>query len=235
MALAVAGAASGLTLLSGGAVAGAATAANHVEPATSAQQVDGVDGGHHKVCRYEVIAKHGLGVRTGPGLKYKRVGTLHYGAHIGADCKRHGWTQLRQGVPHAWIGKWVAVRYLKPIRPIRVCRYEVIAKHGLAVRQGPGLKYKKVGTLPYGKHIGADCKNSGWTQLRQSVPPAWIGKWVAVRYLKPIRPHGGAAAGGGGTSMSSNFPMLAGAGLGVLALGGGIAVVARRRQVKGVS
>ncbi|MEU8307658.1 hypothetical protein AB0C84_29255 [Actinomadura sp. NPDC048955] len=226
MALAVAGAAGGLSLLSGGAVAVAATGASHAEAASSASQA--------AVCRYEVTARHGLAVRTGPGVKFKRVGTLPYRKHISADCKKTGWTQLRGSVPPAWIGKWVAVRYLKPITAVKVCRYEVIAKHGLAVRNGPGTKFKQVGTLPYGKHIGADCKNSGWTQLRQSVPPAWIGKWVAVRYLKPIKPHGGVMAGGGGTSMSS-FPMLAGAGLGVLALGGGIAVAARRRQVKGVS
>ncbi|MEU9838147.1 hypothetical protein AB0C69_02885 [Actinomadura sp. NPDC048032] len=226
MALAVAGAASGLSLLSGGAVAVAATDANHAEAATAARQA--------AVCRYEVTARHGLAVRNGPGVKFKQVGTLPFRKHISADCKKTGWTQLRGSVPPAWIGKWVAVRFLKQITPVRVCRYEVTARHGLAVRNGPGVKFKQVGTLPFGKHIGADCKNSGWTQLRQSVPPAWIGKWVAVRFLKPIKPHGGVMAGGGGTSMSS-FPMLAGAGLGVLALGGGIAVVARRRQVKGVS
>ncbi|SNR37571.1 SH3 domain-containing protein [Actinomadura mexicana] len=226
MALAVAGAAGGLSLLSGGAVAVAATGADHAEAATTARQA--------AVCRYEVTARSGLAVRTGPGVRFRRIGTLPYRKHISADCKNSGWTQLRGSVPAAWIGKWVSRTYLKPITPIRVCRYEVTARSGLAVRNGPGTRFKQVGTLPHGKHIGADCKNSGWTQLRQSVPQAWIGKWVFRTYLKPIRPSGGVSAGGGGTSMSS-FPMLAGAGLGVLALGGGIAVVARRRQVKGVS
>ncbi|MEV3923374.1 SH3 domain-containing protein [Actinomadura coerulea] len=226
MALAVAGAAGGLSLLSGGAVAVAATDAGHAEAATTASRA--------AVCRYEVTARHGLAVRTGPGVKFKRIGTLPFGKHISADCKRSGWTQLRGSVPPAWIGKWVSRTFLKPITPIRVCRYEVTARHGLAVRNGPGVKFKQVGTLPFGKHISADCKNSGWTQLRGSVPPAWIGKWVSRTFLKPIKPHGGVKAGGGGTSMAS-FPMLAGAGLGVLALGGGIAVAARRRQVKGVS
>ncbi|NDU77584.1 hypothetical protein GWI34_33945 [Actinomadura sp. DSM 109109] len=226
MALAVAGAASGVTLLSGGAVAVAATTADHAEVAAAAERA--------AVCRYEVTARSGLSVRTGPGVKYRKVGSLPYRKHISADCKNSGWTQLRGGVPAAWIGKWVSRAYLKPITPIRVCRYEVTARSGLAVRNGPGTRFKKVGSLPYRKHISADCKNSGWTQLRGGVPAAWIGKWVARAYLKPIKPTGGVRAGGGGTSMSS-FPMLAGTGLGVLALGGGIAVAARRRQVKGVS
>ncbi|MGI5205895.1 SH3 domain-containing protein [Spirillospora sp. CA-108201] len=227
MALAVAGAAGGLSLLSGGTAAVAATAGNHAEAATTARQAAAV-------CRYEVTARSGLAVRTGPGVKFRRIGTLPFRKHISADCKRSGWTQLRGSVPPAWIGKWVSRTFLKPITPVKVCRYEVTARSGLAVRNGPGTRFKQVGTLPFGKHIGADCKNSGWTQLRQSVPPALIGKWVFRSFLKPIKPRGGVSAGGGGTSMSS-FPMLAGAGLGVLALGGGIGVVARRRQVKGVS
>ena len=227
MALAVAGTAGGLTLLSGGAVAVAATAATHAEAATTTAD-------RAAVCRYEVTARSGLAVRTGPGVRFRKVGSLPYRKHISADCKNSGWTQLRGSVPPAWIGRWVSRAYLKPITPIRVCRYEVTARSGLAVRNGPGTRFKRVGTLAYRLHISADCKNSGWTQLRGSVPPALIGKWVSRTYLKPIRPSGGVSAGGGGTSMSS-FPMLAGAGLGVLALGGGIVVVARRRQVKGVS
>ena len=226
MALAVAGAASGLTLLSGGAVAGAATA-HTTEAATTVNQA----AAPLPACRYVVTAKHGLAVRMGPGVKFHQVGTLKYGAHITADCKNSGWTQLRGGVPQAWIGKWVSRTYLRPLG----CGYTAVAKHGLAVRTGPGVKYPQVGTLKYGTRVNAECKSkNGWVRLYGGVPQAWIGKWVSSKYLRSGHPVGRVDAGGGGTSMAG-FPMLAGAGAGVLALGGGIAVVTRRRQVKGVS
>lgn len=116
----------------------------------------------------------------------------------------------------------------------KVCRYEVTARDGLRVRTGPGTKYRVVGKLPHRKHISADCKSTGWTRLRGSVPEMFLNKWVSRKWLKPIRPSGGVGTGGGGTSTHTN-PLLAGAGAGIIALGGGAAIVARRRQVKGVS
>ncbi|MFF5258113.1 SH3 domain-containing protein [Actinomadura viridis] len=116
----------------------------------------------------------------------------------------------------------------------KVCRYQVIAKSGLNVRSGPGVKYRIVGALDYGTHISADCMAKGWTQLRGGVPKKLVGKWVARMYLHEIKPHhssdpsGGVSAGAGGTSTDVT-PVLA-AGLGSIALGGGAMVMARRRR-----
>ncbi|MDL4816151.1 hypothetical protein [Actinomadura opuntiae] len=220
MALAVAGAAGGLSLLGGGTAAEAAAAPHRAEAAA-------------KVCRYEVTARHGLNVRTKPNGAV--VDTLPYRKHLSADCKASGWTQLRGGVPAKDIGKWVSTTYLRPITTGGICRYEVTARHGLNVRETPNGKLVPP-PLPYAKHIGADCTaTKGWVRLRQSVPANQIGKWVSRTYLKPITPRGGVMAGGGGTAAASNGPLLAGAGLGVIALGGGVAIAALRRRAKGLS
>ncbi|GAA2155895.1 SH3 domain-containing protein [Actinomadura napierensis] len=224
--LAMAGAASGLTLLTGG------TAAQAAAPATPHKAAAA------KICRYEVIARSGLNVRTGPGTQFRKVPPpLAYGKHIGADCtSTHGWTRLRQSVPAGQIGKWVSRTYLKPIVTGGVCRYEVNARSGLNVRETPNGRLVPP-PLPYRKHIGADCTaTNGWVRLRQSVPANQVGKWVFRAYLKPITPRSGVMAGGGGTSAStSRDPLLAGAGLGVIALGGGVAIAALRRRAKGLS
>ena len=91
--------------------------------------------------------------------------------------------------------------------------------------------------LRRGQHITADCRGSeaGWRALRQSVPSNQIGKWVSGAFLKPIRgARGGVEAGAGGTSAASS-PLLAGAGLGVIALGGGVGIAAFRRRAQGLS
>lgn len=122
----------------------------------------------------------------------------------------------------------------------RTCSYKVVTRGAdLNVRSGPSTKYRVVGHLKNGKHVTADCKkkSDSWTRLRGGVPKNLIGKWVYGAYLKPVRPSGGAGTGGGGTSAEINTPMLAttGAGLGAIALGGGIALTARRRRSEGQS
>ncbi|WP_208273300.1 hypothetical protein [Actinomadura nitritigenes] len=120
--------------------------------------------------------------------------------------------------------------------PAKICRYEVTAST-LTVRTGPGVNYDPVPPPLYrAAHIGADCTSShgGWVQVWQGVQEDQMGMWVSAAYLKPIRALGGAEAGAGGTSAAAN-PMLAGAGLGAIALGGGVAVAARRRRAQGAA
>lgn len=222
MALAVAGAAGGLTLLAGGA-AEAATATSQLAAAP-------------QICRYEVTASS-LNVRTGPGTRWETVPPpLRRGKHLGADCitSQSGWHQLRSNQ----VGKWVSGQFLRLLSHSgRSCRYEVTA-NTLNVRTGPSTGYSvSPPPLHRGQHITADCRGSeaGWRALRQSVPSNQIGKWVSGAFLKPIRgARGGVEAGAGGTSAASS-PLLAGAGLGVIALGGGVGIAAFRRRAQGLS
>ncbi|MFI0409168.1 hypothetical protein [Actinomadura sp. 3N508] len=116
-----------------------------------------------------------------------------------------------------------------------ICRYEVTARHGLRVHQTPRGKVIPP-ALKFGSHVNADCKTShgGWVELRGDVPVEQRHGWVFAKYLKRIKPVGGVSAGGGGTSVVAN-PTLAGAGIGALVLGAGIAISARRRQARNVA
>ncbi|MVZ99947.1 hypothetical protein F8568_006050 [Actinomadura sp. LD22] len=222
MALAVAGTAGGLMLLTTGTADAAATPHLAAAPA---------------ICRYQVTAS-ALNVRTGPGTRWETVPPpLQHAKHLGADCitSQSGWHQLRSNQ----VGKWVSGQYLRLLSHSgRSCRYEVTASR-LNVRTGPSTGYNtSPPQLHRGQHITADCRASeaGWRALRQSVPANQVGKWSFGAYLKPIRSaRGGVMAGAGGTSAASGNPLLAGAGLGVIALGGGVAIAAFRRRAPELS
>lgn len=116
-----------------------------------------------------------------------------------------------------------------------LCRYEVIARDGLRVRETPRGKVIPP-ALKFGTRVIADCTPShgGWVELHGGVPVSQRHGSVFAKYLKRLGPAGGVSAGGGGTSMEANWT-LAGAGIGALVLGGGIAITARRRQVRNVA
>lgn len=116
-----------------------------------------------------------------------------------------------------------------------LCRYEVIARHGLRVRETPRGKVIPP-ALKFGTRVIADCTPShgGWVELHGGVPVSQRHGSVFAKYLKRLGPAGGVSAGGGGTSMEANWT-LAGAGIGALVLGGGVAISARRRQVRNVA
>ena len=114
-----------------------------------------------------------------------------------------------------------------------ICRYEVTARHGLRVHQTPRGKVIPP-ALKHHARVDADCKPShgGWVELHGGVPVSQRHGWVFAKYLKRIKPVGGISAGGGGTSASAANPALAGAGIGAIVLGAGVAISARRRQVR---
>lgn len=116
-----------------------------------------------------------------------------------------------------------------------VCRYYVNAKGGLNVRNTPGGKV--IGALPYKTHLSARCTEPSktWARLRAGVPKKFIDKYVFREYLTRIHsPKGGVDAGGGGTAVTrvaaSPGAPLAAAGLGAIALGGGLGIVSWRRR-----
>ncbi|GLZ06264.1 hypothetical protein Acsp03_37300 [Actinomadura sp. NBRC 104412] len=105
------------------------------------------------------------------------------------------------------------------------CRYEVTAS-ALHVREKP--QGKIVGSLPRGRKFTGSCKTTrGYVQIFSVVPSKFNHKWVYGRYVKRI-PHGGIPAGAGGASVSPDY-LMAGAGLGAIALGGGLVLTRRRR------
>lgn len=81
-------------------------------PAANAQE------GDYGICEYRVTARHGLKVHTGPGLRYRVIGTLPYRKEVRADCKKRGWTELRGDVPVELRHGFVDAAHLRLIRVI---------------------------------------------------------------------------------------------------------------------
>jgi hypothetical protein len=123
---------------------------------------------------------------------------------------------------------------------LATCWFKVNARHGLWVRKGPGTGHGKITLLKKGTKIRTTCASSGWVKIHE--PVKYKGKhikggWVARKYLCPLdskAPHGAVDTGGGGTSTSeAASPLLPATGVGLFALGSGIAIAASRRRAAG--
>jgi hypothetical protein len=116
---------------------------------------------------------------------------------------------------------------------VTTCSYKVIAHHGAHVRKEPKKDHNVITTLPHGTHIRATCAKSGWVKIVW--PKTFKGHvikdgWVDRHLLAPVhKPHGGVDAGGGGTSAEAS-PLLPATGVGLFALGSGVAFAAWRRR-----
>ncbi|MEU8302419.1 hypothetical protein AB0C84_02575 [Actinomadura sp. NPDC048955] len=116
----------------------------------------------------------------------------------------------------------------------QLCEYLVTAPHGLNVHELPNVHSKIVGVLKYHQKPWADCKKTGYTEIRGNVPVQLRHGFIDVKYLHKIRviPTGGVETGAGGTSAGASAgtdSALAAAGLATVLAGGGIALAARRR------
>nr|WP_143227368.1 hypothetical protein [Actinomadura mexicana]SNS25485.1 hypothetical protein SAMN06265355_113202 [Actinomadura mexicana] len=112
----------------------------------------------------------------------------------------------------------------------QLCEYSVTARDGLNVHELPNVHSKIVGVLKYHQRPWADCRKTGFTEIRGNVPVQLRHGFIDVKYLHRIRviPTGGVETGAGGTSAGPDSA-LAAAGLATVLAGGGIALAARRR------
>lgn len=63
-----------------------------------------------KGTKYRVTAKSGLNIRSGPGVSYKKVGALNYGATCTVYKTQNGWGKISQTA-----SKWVSMAWLKKV------------------------------------------------------------------------------------------------------------------------
>jgi hypothetical protein len=113
------------------------------------------------------------------------------------------------------------------------CSWVVVAR-STDVRQDAGTRFRLLTKLVSGDFISKACETkNGWVKILE---PEYIrgarirGGWVVLKDLKPIgTPHDAVGAGGGGTSKAADT-LLPATGLGLIALGGGVAITRRRRQ-----
>ncbi|WP_141579271.1 hypothetical protein [Actinomadura sp. WMMA1423] len=113
---------------------------------------------------------------------------------------------------------------------VQLCEYLVTAPHGLNVHELPNVHSKVVGVLKYHQKPWADCKKTGYTEIRGNVPVQLRHGFIDVKYLRKLRviPTDGVKAGAGGASTGTDSALVA-AGLATVLAGGGLTLAARRR------
>lgn len=135
-----------------------------------------------------------LNVRTGPGVQFKKIGSLSYDLKdirvIECTESKSKWCKI---LHHTTPIGWVSARYIESVNKIYDYSYKVI-KHRegdfLNVRMGPGIEFKKIGLLAHNaRNIKInDCKktftkgkNRNWCNISHTSTA--IG-WVSKNYLE---------------------------------------------------
>ncbi|WP_433475229.1 hypothetical protein ACQPZP_42305 [Spirillospora sp. CA-142024] len=90
-------------LVAAGPAAGASVTEQRTVTSTSAAVAAAPSAQQARVCRYVVIARHGLRIHRRPSIHSRVIGHLRFRQRVLADCRSHrGWVQLR-GKKHGWV------------------------------------------------------------------------------------------------------------------------------------
>jgi uncharacterized protein YgiM (DUF1202 family) len=140
---------------------------------------------------YRIAAAHGVNLREGPGMHYRTVGSVKpAGTLVSTRHQRvAGWVQVSTSD-----GKrgWVATKY---VRRTTLPVFQVIAKPGVNLRTGPGVRFKQVRLLKTGITVAGTGKYSGaWAQLSLSSGTIAWAPLPSLRRIGPA-PKVGAAPG----------------------------------------
>ncbi len=136
---------------------------------------------------YRVTASPSLKVREGPGGAYNSIGLLYTNEkveEINANADR-SWLKTRKA-DGSLIG-WSSSAYLEVVTgtppPVEKRMYRVTASPSLKVREGPGLNYTSLGTVPLNsivEEIGANADRT-WLKIKNSTG-SLVG-WSFAIYL----------------------------------------------------
>jgi hypothetical protein len=185
-----------------------------------AQDFGGEDGHHHhkKICHYVVISKHAK-IRKGPGFEFRVIGKLHRGQVIKASCKTvHGFVKL-----------------------VHRKRFheDLFADDGGDFGLGDFEHHGK-GDHEHGRHTKGDLELGDFEHhgkgdhehgRHKHHKDGWVFRLKLLKLHKRADdPRGAVDTGAGGTADKASPVLPAAAGLGLITLGSGIAITARRRR-----
>lgn len=139
-----------------------------------------------KTAVVEITATIGLNVRSGPGTNYKRIKTLKRRTIIEITKKETdksgnlwGYAPKHKGYISMYWTKPVATPEPKTATD-KAITVQVIARVGLNYRTGAGIKYKKLGTLGYGRKVQVTKQQGGWGYVSS------VGGWISMKYTKQV-------------------------------------------------
>jgi uncharacterized protein YraI len=148
-------------------------------------------------CLYRVtkVASHDtLSMRLGPGVQYKKVGFIPSNARnikiVGYEIQigRFFWVPIEYNGISGWVNSYYLAKDC-PINELPACSFQVVNvrfNDSLSVRNGPGIRYKKIYQLaPNATGIEVTSRalkvgRSYWVRIKYN----GISGWVNRRYIQ---------------------------------------------------
>ena len=116
------------------------------------------------------VTANSLYMRSGPGKSNKQKGTVKKNDVLKISQVSNGWGKIRSN------GNWISLKYTTIVSGYKI---KITAKD-LSLRNGPGKKYKKVGTAKPGTYTISRISGK-WGKLKTN------GKWVHLSYTTRVK------------------------------------------------
>lgn len=131
-----------------------------------------VSDGKTKVLGYGVVDLGSLNVRSGPGTKYDKVGTVSEGSRYAYYQKSGNWVRIEKG--------WVSTSYFYIEGTSADDATSGTVTSNLNVRTGPSTSFKSTGSVKEGDKVEIQAQVNGWGYIK--------GGWISMKYVKQAEP-----------------------------------------------
>ena len=128
--------------------------------------------GKTKVLGYGVVDLGSLNVRSGPGTKYDKVGTVSEGKRYAYYQKSGNWVRIEKG--------WVSVSYFYLEGTTDDDAVTGTVTTDLNVRTGPGTGFKTNGSFKKDESVKVLAQVNGWGYTSKG--------WISMKYVKTAEP-----------------------------------------------
>lgn len=119
-----------------------------------------------------------LNVRSGPGTNYKIIGSLKDQTKVTVYTQtKNGWSEILYNKKKSFVSS----KYLRSASITSTAGVVELTSGTLNVRSGPGLSYKKMGSLKNGSKITVYNRlKSGWSEIKYNNKKAY----VSTKYIR---------------------------------------------------
>lgn len=128
---------------------------------------------------YKCTADPSLRIRSGRGTSYKILGSIPKNKTVTVTEISNGWGK----VTYNSVTGYVSMSYLTKVTTSSSTSgtYKINASPSLRIRSGRGTKYKKLGSIPYGKTVTVTDIKSNWGKVTYSGVTGYISLQYAVK------------------------------------------------------
>ena len=151
---------------------GASNTTNNDDKDDDTTSSEVVSDGKTKVLGYGVVDLGSLNVRSGPGTKYDKVGTVSEGNRYAYYQKSGNWVRIEKG--------WVSVSYFYLEGTTADDAVTGTVTSNLNIRTGPGTDFKSNGSYEEGDSVKILAQVNGWGYTSKG--------WISMKYVKTAEP-----------------------------------------------